>query len=420
MLLQEAAYLLQAWQQRIIWDGSDAKLTTVAGSLQTQLGLTDTELCALPAEALKKLALTRTQGTLDLKCLNSERLSHLRLDFAIMEAAVAATTAAGNQQGDALRKSRDAVTSSSSNHPAGNGCRGGSRPVTPARSSTAVDVVSAVCNILKGNTTLTSLTLKNIPSPAAARALAEAALSLSSRLEIVTVHGLTVPVAALIGRQLHGLEHSSTAPPAPLLTELDVSFTGQSPSSNDVGLSSQHAAFLAPLLHHCSSLTSLSLGPTHHLPEEVAVKLVAAVTKLNGLRLYNGKALQTIADQTPAGMSQTSSGNQALQTTSSSEQNNKRNSTHAKSNVDTAAAAAAATSASHYSSGGAVNMTEGDGKDTSSSEVVVVDCCGIPLGPVGGALLGQSWCSTSGPSMPSVLNATGKMQQPQWLLRVPW
>ncbi|KAJ9523053.1 hypothetical protein QJQ45_023851, partial [Haematococcus lacustris] len=218
-LEQAQAWLHSAWEERLTLQPGPGAAEAVLPALCDRLGLTDSELQALPLDTLKKLSVERLLAWPDLRTLaNAPRLTHLKLTLQPPPAAAggaAAQRAAGGpgppagapaspaaNRGQGWKAGRQAGAAAAAAGPesvalAAGGGGGGGGGVA----------LSSLLRILAANTSLTALTLKGKQGGQGGASVGQAsqvaravAASAGCRVRSIT-QGCEVPVAGLVGQQ---------------------------------------------------------------------------------------------------------------------------------------------------------------------------------------------------------------------------
>ncbi|EFJ40994.1 hypothetical protein VOLCADRAFT_119808, partial [Volvox carteri f. nagariensis] len=286
-----AGALREAWPSRLTL-APDSPATPAA--VATRLGLPDTRLALLPPEALRQLAVTRTGVMPDLAFLN-------------------APISPGSSCGGDRSGGRSGF--------AGPGGLGGAAGLTGLRhlklnfgprgeldgggGGRTAPLLEMLCSVLRGNSTLTALTLRGCPATAA-RTITEAALgSPVSRIANITVSS-RVPVALLAGRT--GPHHSDSHQQSQVI-ELGAgkaATAARSTEAEEVRFTDEDAEVVAAALRVRAAAAAADNPPPPPLlalsfPRSCNLRLgfcavsslaVALAGLLPGLRSVNGVVLQ--------------------------------------------------------------------------------------------------------------------------------
>nr|ADI46950.1 FA1m [Volvox carteri f. nagariensis] len=286
-----AGALREAWPSRLTL-APDSPATPAA--VATRLGLPDTRLALLPPEALRQLAVTRTGVMPDLAFLN-------------------APISPGSSCGGDRSGGRSGF--------AGPGGLGGAAGLTGLRhlklnfgprgeldgggGGRTAPLVEMLCSVLRGNSTLTALTLRGCPATAA-RTITEAALGNPvSRIANITVSS-RVPVALLAGRT--GPHHSDSHQQSQVI-ELGAgkaATAARSTEAEEMRFTDEDAEVVAAALRVRAAAAAADNPPPSPLlalsfPRSCNLRLgfcavsslaVALAALLPGLRSVNGVVLQ--------------------------------------------------------------------------------------------------------------------------------
>lgn len=257
-------WLTAAWDGRIkVSSGNgggrgataSSNSTTAAAATQTvcqRLGIPDPQLRSLPMDSLKRMSVEKGLAIPDLVHLNCPRLTHLKVTLLPDGATAAGATAGG------------ATASGASQPPAatsGGQARDG---------SVAGMELQVLLGILKGNVTLTTLTLKG-PSVSQARAVAQAVASTPTCNVRSVCVGAEVPVGGLLGK-----------PGVPPLEALDFSQAGAALGPEDVAVMEVSIGSEGAVAR--GALKSLSLPPVLS-PAFDAPQVGCCVGGMDGLQL---------------------------------------------------------------------------------------------------------------------------------------
>ncbi|KAL6760172.1 hypothetical protein V8C86DRAFT_3132679 [Haematococcus lacustris] len=296
------AWLHSAWEERLTLQPGPGAAEAVLPALCDRLGLTDSELQALPLDTLKKLSVERLLAWPDLRTLaNAPRLTHLKLTLQPPPAAAggsAAQRAAGGPGPPAGAPTSPAANRGQgwkAGRQAGAAAAAGSESVSLAAGGVGGGgggvALGSLLRILAANTSLTALTLKGKQGGQGGASVGQAsqvaravAASSGCRVRSIT-QGCEVPVAGLVGQQ--------GVPPLTLL-DLAQAEAGWTPQDAAV----LEAALAWPGAAAATSLTRLALPPALNPAwdnaegQAVASSLAATIAScLRGLTHLNGAPL---------------------------------------------------------------------------------------------------------------------------------